>query len=234
MGLAHAFDAYGLAAIFAVMLLKELGVPIPIPGDVVMLAAAAQAAAGRLALWQGFAALVLAMVLGAWGQYHLAGGVGRPFLARYGRYVGLTPDRLDRAVGAVRRGGALGLAVAIATPGVRAAMVPACGLARLPYRVFFPGVVAGSVVFVGLHFAIGYTGGSLLGVFTRLRGLPLAALIVALLALGLAGWLALRLRARRREGAGTAAVVGLRDWADACCPACLALGAAGLDRHGAE
>lgn len=138
LGLAHAFDAYGLVAIFVVMLLKELGVPIPIPGDVVMLAAAAQAAADRLALWQGFAALVLAMVLGAWGQYRIAGGVGRPLLYRHGRFVGLTPERLDRAVAAVRRGGVPGLVVAIVTPGVRTAMIPACGLARLPYRVCWP------------------------------------------------------------------------------------------------
>lgn len=40
-------DAYGLIAIFSIMLLKELGVPIPIPGDLIMLAAAARAAQGR-------------------------------------------------------------------------------------------------------------------------------------------------------------------------------------------
>jgi len=51
-------------------------------------------------------------------------------------------------------------------------MVPACGLARLPYRAFFPGVIVGSAIFVALHFAIGYAG---------------AALVGALLALGLVG-----------------------------------------------
>src|SRR5438270_8220036 len=64
---AHLLDAYGLLVVFVVMLLKELGVPIPIPGDFVMLAAAAQAAAGKVSPWQAFGALVLAMVLGAWG-----------------------------------------------------------------------------------------------------------------------------------------------------------------------
>ena len=37
---------YGLVAIFVIMLLKEIGLPIPIPGDLIMLVTAAQAAAG--------------------------------------------------------------------------------------------------------------------------------------------------------------------------------------------
>ena len=39
-------DAYGLAALFGVMLIKAVGVPIPIPADVLMLAASARAASG--------------------------------------------------------------------------------------------------------------------------------------------------------------------------------------------
>src|SRR5262245_54605905 len=229
--IAHFLDAYGLLAVFVVMLLKELGVPIPIPGDFVMLAAAAQAAAGRVPLWQAFGALVLAMVLGAWGQYHFARGLGRPLLYRYGRYVGLTAARLDRAVGAVQRGGVPGLVVAIVTPGLRTAMVPACGLARLPYRSFFPGVIAGSAIFVALHFAIGYAGAPLVGALQRMLGLPLLALALALLVVGLVGWLALRRARRGRASAMDSTLAGLRDWTDACCPACLALGAVGLARQ---
>ncbi len=36
-------DAYGLLAVFAIMLLKEIGVPVPIPSDLIMLGAAARA-----------------------------------------------------------------------------------------------------------------------------------------------------------------------------------------------
>ena len=43
--------AYGLAAIFAVLLVKAVGVPIPVPADLIMLAAAARAAEGKLPLW---------------------------------------------------------------------------------------------------------------------------------------------------------------------------------------
>ena len=40
-------DSYGLAAACVVMLVKAMGVPIPIPGDVILLATAARAAEGK-------------------------------------------------------------------------------------------------------------------------------------------------------------------------------------------
>src|SRR5207249_6255013 len=125
--------------------------------------------------WQAFGTLLLAMALGAWAQYLLVRGLGRPALDRVGRYLGLPPARLDRAVAAVRRGGVATLAVGLATPGVRIAIVPACALARLPYRTFLPGVLAGSGLFLALHFALGYAGGSPAGAAPRRPGLPLLA-----------------------------------------------------------
>ncbi len=104
-GLTHLLDAYGLIAIFAVMLLKETGIPVPIPGDLIMLGAASQAATGKFALWQAFGVILVAMVAGGWVQYWLVGRLGRSFLYRFGRYIGLNQDRLDRAADAVRRGG---------------------------------------------------------------------------------------------------------------------------------
>jgi len=52
--LARFLDIYGLIAIFAVMLLKEIGIPVPVPSDLIMLAAASQAAAGKYAVGLAF------------------------------------------------------------------------------------------------------------------------------------------------------------------------------------
>jgi membrane protein DedA with SNARE-associated domain len=43
--------AYGLPAVCIVLLLKEAAIPIPIPGDVILLGAAARAALGQ---WKEF------------------------------------------------------------------------------------------------------------------------------------------------------------------------------------
>lgn len=218
-------DAYGLAAIVAIILVKEIGVPVPIPGDLILIAAAGQAAAGRVSLWQAFAALLGALVLGACVQFVLIRSVGKPVLERLGRFIGLTPARLDAASARLGRGGATAVALGITTPGLRTVTVPACGLARMPLRVFLPGLVAGCAVFLALHFAIGYIGLPVVTAALDKFSVPTLALFVALAAVGFGGWLLIR-RSRRRGDGANLIVASAADWADACCPVCVVLGAA--------
>ena len=62
---------YGLAAVFAVILLKEAGLPLPVPGDLIMLLAGIRAAQGELALWQVLLVLLATSLIGASAQFHL-------------------------------------------------------------------------------------------------------------------------------------------------------------------
>jgi membrane protein DedA with SNARE-associated domain len=225
---------YGLPAIFLVMLLKEAGAPIPIPGDLIMLGAVARAVAGQFDLVTVILTFEIAMILGGMAQYALARGPGRGFIYRFGRYIGLTGPRLDRAGAALTRGGAPALTVALVTPGVRAASVAAAGLARLPFGTFLIGLVIGNTVFFLLHVALGYLGAQGLASLLQATGLPagpaILALVVALLVVGFVGWTLIRGRARRagEPAPGLAEVV--EAWEEACCPACLALGAIGQAR----
>jgi membrane protein DedA with SNARE-associated domain len=189
-------------------------VPIPIPGDVILLATAARAAEGKLLLWQAFIVLLVALSVGGVLQFLLARGPGRQVIYRYGRRLGLTQERLDRVAAGVRRGGVVGIGAAVLTPGLRTAAVPACGLAAIPLRAFVPGLVLGSSVDLGLHFALGYVGA---GILASLAGAGWL-LVVGLLILGLAAWLLLM---RRRRASAAAAAVA---WSQATCPVCLVVG----------
>jgi membrane protein DedA with SNARE-associated domain len=220
-------DAHGLLAIFVVMLVKSSGVPVPIPGDLILLATAARAAEGRFVLWHAFAVILLAQVLGGTVQFWLARGPGRGGLYRFGRFLGLTAVRLDRATAIVQRGGPIGVGLAILTPGLRAAAVAGCGLAGLPLGTFVPGLLLGSFGFLSLHFLLGYLGGALLGAVTsRVPANALAIAVLVLLTLGAVAWV--MIRKRQRPGAPAAEVVtdALGAWHEATCPACLLLGSA--------
>ncbi len=224
-GLANSFlDTYGLAAVFAIMLLKEIGVPVPIPSDLIMLGAAARAAQGKFPFLAVFLAILIPMVLGGFFQYAIAKGPGRRVIYKLGSYIGLGKERLDRAMETVRRGGSAAVAVGLTTPGVRIAIIPAAGLAELPLAGFAVGLVAGSAFFLAWHFAIGYLGGILLALLNL--PLPILLAIVALvLLLGIAGWIVVR-RISRGRGSGKEHIpAGERyaAWADASCPACIAI-----------
>jgi membrane-associated protein len=217
-------DAYGLLAVFGIMMLKEIGVPVPIPSDLIMLGAAARAAQGRFPLVAVFLAILIPMLLGGLVQYSIAKGPGRRVVYRLGNYIGLTKQRLDRAMETVRKGGPVAVGVGLTTPGVRIAIVPASGLAELPLAAFVPGLVLGSAFFLSWHFAIGFFGGFIL----TLLNLPLPVLVgtvVAVLVVGVAGWLAVRKISRGRAKAPEQITLAERyaAWADASCPACIAI-----------
>jgi membrane protein DedA with SNARE-associated domain len=208
-------DSYGVAAACAIMLIKAAGVPIPIPGDVILLATAARASEGKVLLWLAFIALLLALTVGGTVQFFLARGPARRVVVKYGHRVGLTEQRLDKVAASVRRGGLFGIGLGVLTPGVRTAVVPACGLTGIPLRLFLPGLALGSAVDLGLHFAIGYAGSSLLA--TIVQPSPILV-VVALAVVGLGAWFVI---ARRRHASPE---VALNAWAQATCPVCLVLG----------
>lgn len=223
-------DNYGVGLLFVVILLKEIGLPIPVPGDLLMLVAGARAATGAIPLWGVLLAAFIAGVIGAFVQYLLARGPGRGFIYRFGRYVGLTPTRLDKAAESIKGRGWVAVALGRSLPGLRIGAVAACGLAALPISTFVGGLIAGTILFVGFHTMLGFlVGPSANAIFDNLN-VPLWAVVLVLALIGLAGWLYIRYRKHTdrtdhsRDGARQEDTAPLFDWADACCPVCLAAG----------
>ena len=212
-------DVLAIAGLAGLLLLKEAGLPIPVPGDLLVIGAGV-ALAGDPPL--AIAVLIVILVVGYVGgsvQFLLARRIlRRPLLAALAR-VGVSEARVDALSARLRRSGARGVALTRMTPGVRIAAIVAAGLAAIPFGSFLAGLVAGNGVFVAGHFALGYLlGASATEVIGRAGGLGLVVPIGVILAVaGAIGWFVLRRRSTS---------VGIGDWADAACPACLALAVA--------
>ena len=205
----------GVGAIFLVMLVKEIGLPVPIPSDLLMVGAGVQIATGVYGPIELTLALGLAVLVGGSIQFFLARRAGRPVVYRLAARVGIGPDALDRAVKRMRVGAERAVFVGMNVPGARAAVIPAAGIARLPFGAFAVATVAGSLVFYGWHIALGYlVGPAASSIVERSTTLAVAGLI-GLAAGGGVGWYLLR----RRPGSPSAAAA----WTDAACPACVAV-----------
>lgn len=217
-------DALAIVGLAALLLVKEAGVPIPVPGDLVVIGAGV-ALAGNPPL--ALVVLLVILVVGYVGgsvQFVLARRVlRRPLLAALAR-VGVGEQRIEALAGRLRRSGARGVAVARMTPGVRIGAIVAAGLAAIPFAAFLGGLVAGNGVFVAGHFALGYVlGASATELLASAGGIGLVLVVgVVLAAVGAVGWALLR-RSRRAAGESGATPA---DWADAACPACLAIAVA--------
>jgi membrane protein DedA with SNARE-associated domain len=207
-----------LIAVAGLILVKEAGVPVPVPGDLVVIGAGVAASRGDFEPGVAIVVLVAASLLGGIVQYGLLRSMARPvILGLLSRF--LSRERLDRQTAGFRRRGTRAVATARVTPGIRIVAIAASALAGVPAVAFIAGLAIGNGLFLAAHFGLGYLIGEPVLTFVggALGPLAIAGLILA--GLGLVAWFVL---ARRRGGVrqpGSAVAA----WTDACCPACLGL-----------
>lgn len=84
---------YGLPALFILIYLESLG--LPLPGETALITAVALAYEGQLPIAGIFAVVVIAAVLGDNTGYMIGRYGGRRLLERFGSLVGLTPKRQE-------------------------------------------------------------------------------------------------------------------------------------------
>jgi membrane protein DedA with SNARE-associated domain len=212
-------DVLAVIGLAGIILAKEIGVPIPLPGDLLIVGAGVSVAGDLPAAIIVLGVLLAAGYVGSSIQFLAARGVlRRPLLAGLGK-IGVTEEALESLAGEMRRSGTRGVALARMTPGIRIAATPAAALAAMPFLVFLPGLMLGNGVFVGAHFGIGYLLGAYATEFLENAGpFKLVAIVAITAVAAVAGWVVLRRRmaAARNETAFAC-------WADCSCPACVAL-----------
>jgi membrane protein DedA with SNARE-associated domain len=157
-GLATAsfLDRHGLLAAFVFLLIEEAGLPVPVPGDFLMLYLGVRAGEGRVPLWQAIVVMELATVLGATFLYVLARLAGRGLVYRYGRFIRLTPERLDRAEKWLKDHGSRAVFLGRLLPGLRIVTAVACGVFEVPARVFLPSMSLGALLYIVVYTLLGY------------------------------------------------------------------------------
>ncbi len=183
-------DKHSYIAIVLAVALEELGIPMPIPTDLLIVFAGVKGAGSpeRLAIW--FVLLNVASALGASGLYAIVRRGGRPLVDRFGRYVHLGPQQLTRAENLLTRGGWTTIAVARAIPGLRYLAVVGCGLLNIPYWRFLTAHIVGSSVYIGLFLWLGSLFGPAVLRYVHLPAVELRLVWLLLLAIGLPALLA--------------------------------------------
>jgi membrane-associated protein len=190
----------------------EMGIPIPIPADLVMLLVGERAADGSFPLWAAVLALEVVAVVGSAALFLIARGPGHALVDRLGPRVGFTPARMQRASALVERRGHTALVVGRATPGLRTVTVIAAGGSGASLRRALPALALGASVFLQLHLVLGYfLGPAARDALDNARG-PAIVVFGVLVVAAIATWVV-----RRGRRAGAQAVT------EAACPLCLAL-----------
>jgi membrane protein DedA with SNARE-associated domain len=138
------------------LLIEEAGVPVPVPGDVLMLILGVQARQGLVPLWQAVGVTWLGTIIGSTFLYVAARLAGRGLVYRYGRFIRLTPERLDRAERWLKRHGTRAVFLGRLVPGLRIVTAVACGVFEIPFRVFFPAMSLGALLYILVYTLLAY------------------------------------------------------------------------------
>jgi membrane protein DedA with SNARE-associated domain len=149
---------FGYLAVVGLVLVEDFG--IPVPGETVLVLAAIYAGTGRLNVvlvaLLGFCGAVLGDNIGfAIGHFG-----GRPLVERYGRYVFLTPSRIDKATGFFERHGGWIIVIARFIEGLRQANGIIAGVSGIHWAKFLVFNVIGAALWVGVWVSIGYFSGN--------------------------------------------------------------------------
>lgn len=136
---------------------------IPFPSEVVMIPAGFLAARGELTFGSPLLDASLAVVagtagslLGAYVNYYLALYAGQPFLLKYGKYILLPPEKLERAEELFRKYGAGATFVCRLLPAIRQLISIPAGLSRMPLGSFSFWTGLGAGIWVAILTAAGY------------------------------------------------------------------------------
>jgi len=173
-------EQYGYLGVAGMLFLEDFGVPVP--GEIMLIAAAVFAGAGQMNIAVVFLVAVLAAVIGDNIGFVVGHFGGRPLAERFGRYIFLTPQRLDRAETFFNRHGGKVVAAARFIDGLRQINGLLAGIAGMHWLKFLAYNTLGAVLWVGTWCALGYLAGEhiveIYDAFERYKWYVVAAVVL--------------------------------------------------------
>jgi len=180
--------SYGYVVLFFLVGLESLG--IPVPGETVLVTAAAFAALGHLSIYAVVATAVAAAIIGDNGGYWIGRTGGIALVRRYGRFIHLNQSHLERSRRFFERHGPKTVFIGRFIALLRTWAAVLAGAAHMPYRTFLVYNALGAVCWSVMVGTLGYVFGRNLPQLERYLGqASLAGVLLVALVVGLAfGW----------------------------------------------
>jgi membrane protein DedA with SNARE-associated domain len=168
----------GYFGIFAMMFLESSF--FPFPSEVVMIPAGYLAFKGEMNFFVAVACGILGSLTGALFNYYLALKLGRPFLQRYGKYVLLKEESLQKMEAFFAAHGHISTFTGRLLPAVRQYISLPAGLARMNLLVFSTYTSLGAGIWVAILALLGYFIGHNQALISEYLRLITIALVVML------------------------------------------------------
>ena len=178
-------DHYGYWALFGAILLENFG--LPVPGETLLIASALLASQGKMHIVPLLVTACIAAITGDNIGYAIGRFGGRRLVFRYGRYVLITEERLQKAEGFFGRYGGAVVVMARFFAVLRQLNGIVAGTAKMSWYRFLLYNMLGAALWVTfwgmLFYELGESASSFGAGFNSLQFFLLGGLVAAILAL---------------------------------------------------
>lgn len=152
--LAAYITEYGYLIVFALVFIQELGVPNPIPNELILLFSGYLASIGQLSFIGIILTAVLADVTGTLTLYLIFYSFGDRIMGRFKKWL---PDkRINKLVEYISKKGRWGIYIGRLLPLLRGYTSVAAGLLRLPPKEFISVIILSACTWSGGYVILGY------------------------------------------------------------------------------
>jgi len=196
VGVTNIINQAGYAGIFILMALE--GSFLPVPSEIILTFSGYLVSQGKFSLLLVAATGALGNVAGTLLTYAVGRYLGLPFVYRYGKYMLITRNDIDKAHQLFEKYGTTIIFVSRLMPGVRGYIPIGAGIARMKIIPFVAAVLIGSFLY---SLALTYIG-VLLGEHWEVVGPHLqqwSGILLFALVLGLVWWIWRRIQTIRNE-----------------------------------
>lgn len=145
---------YGYFAIFALLALGIVGVPVP--DEILMLFVGYLCSLMVLSFPVTILVCFSGAITGMLTSYTLGKKLGQPLIDKHGKWVGLTARRFEKVKGWFARFGLWTILIGYFVPGLRHATSYISGISAMPFRKYLLTASVGSMVWVLVFTSIGY------------------------------------------------------------------------------
>ncbi len=142
-------------ALFLLLLIEEAGIPLPAPGDTVILLAGAQIDEGQASLPLVVLLVVLATLMGSSVLYWVSRLGGMPVVQRTCRLLHIKEERLERPGRWIRDHRGIAIVFGRLTPGLRTITSIAAGIFQVSYPAFLAYTALSATIWALIYILLG-------------------------------------------------------------------------------
>ena len=156
--LTELFNNYGYIVLFVALTLELIA--FPTPGETLMTYCGFLVFQGRLSWEISIILATLGVICGITISYFIGNALGKPFFKKYGSYIHLGPEKLDKTSKWFEKYGNGLLVVAYFIPGIRHITGYFSGITKIPFKRFALNAYIGAFIWTATFISLGKVLGS--------------------------------------------------------------------------